>query len=339
MRVNTKQASWQTALGDIVTELDELLAILELSKADLPDACQKMPQFPLRVPRSFVNRMKFGDPTDPLLRQVLPLSAELQSALGFSVDPLKEQEVTPIPGLLHKYHGRVLLIMAGHCAINCRYCFRRHFPYQEHSLSRSTWPRIMDYLAAHPSITEVILSGGEPLLLKDNYLGEFIRALQTIPHLKTIRFHTRLPVVIPERITTELVRLLNTTHLQVIMVMHCNHPQELDHELKRYWKKLRTPNITLFNQAVLLQGVNDDEVTLVELHTKLFDAGVLPYYLHLLDPVQGAQHFAVSRARAKVLHQYLCEHLPGYLVSKLVVEQAGAKSKVQIYPLNSKVQS
>ena len=325
--VNNEALVWQQALRDSVSKLDELLALLQLPAETQDLLVPAMKDFKLRVPRSFIARMRTGDPKDPLLLQVLPQLAEMNVVSGYSHDPLQEQHATAIPGLLHKYHGRVLLITAGSCAINCRYCFRRHFPYENHYLGRSAWPNIIQYLHAHEEVSEVILSGGEPLLLKDDYLADLVQQLEYVPHLRRLRIHTRLPIVIPARITQALVTLLNSTRLQVVMVLHCNHPQELNDELKMQCFKLKTPNIHLFNQAVLLGTINDHEATLAQLQYDLFDSGILPYYLHLLDPVQGAAHFAVPVPRAKALHQYLRMHLPGYLVPKLVMECAGEAAK------------
>ena len=326
---NTR-AQWQQELAECVTALDELLVLLQLKTSGIKAHCDPNPSFRLQVPRSFIARMRVGDPNDPLLRQVLPLQEEHSTVTAYNNDPLAERDANPIPGLLHKYHGRVLLTMASRCAINCRYCFRRHFPYQVNQIGQTQWLQIVNYIEAHTEVEEVILSGGEPLLHKDETLSKFINALAQIPHLKWLRIHTRLPVVIPSRVTASLVDLLDKTRLQVVMVMHCNHPQELDNTVQQAWQRLKSSNIHLFNQTVLLKGVNDEEQTLIALQKSLFAAGVMPYYLHQLDKVQGAAHFAVDNKRAKALQQYLREHLPGYLVPRFVVEQAGQRSKMPL---------
>lgn len=324
------QKNWQSALKDVITSPAKLLEILDLNPNLLSAAERIAKLFPLRVSRCFVSRMEKGNPEDPLLRQILPLTDEEIIAPGFSQDPLHEKNVNPIPGLLHKYKGRVLVVLSGACAINCRYCFRRHFPYQENISGGKTWAAILNYIAMRPSIYEIILSGGDPLLAKDNYLAKCIRELAAIPHLKTLRIHSRLPIVLPQRITSSFARIITATRLQTIMVMHCNHANELDDTVAIAINRLRKNKIIVLNQSVLLRGVNDNAQTLTELSLRLFESGVLPYYLHLLDKVQGAAHFAVSEEKAKILVNNLRENLSGYLVPKLVKEQAPAVFKIPI---------
>jgi len=324
------QQNWQSALKDIITSPAELLDVLALNPRLLSAAERSAKLFPLRVPRSFVARMQKGNPDDPLLRQVLPLVEEETIVPGFSPDPLNEASTNPIPGLLHKYNGRVLVLLAGACAINCRYCFRRHFPYQDNFAGGKAWAAILDYIAADPSIYEVIFSGGDPLLANDKYLEKCMHDLAAIAHLKTLRIHSRLPIVLAQRITADFANMLTATRLQAIMVIHCNHANELDDSVAIAINHLRQKKIIVLNQSVLLRGVNDSVQTLIELSQRLFEVGVLPYYLNLLDKVQGAAHFEVSEEQAKTLVKGMREKLSGYLVPRLVKEQAGAAFKLPI---------
>lgn len=325
-----QQQDWQTALSNVITDPAELLQELALDASLLPAARIAAQQFPLKVPYSFVARMKKGDVYDPLLRQVLPLHDELQNHAGYSVDPLQENEFNPLPGLLHKYYGRVLLTVAGICGINCRYCFRRHFPYEENNPGRIGWEKVLQYIAADQTISEVIFSGGDPLIASDKLLKELIIKIAKIPHVKTLRIHTRMPIVIPMRITETLIELMTCTHLRPVIVLHCNHPQEIDMSIHNAIQKCRDANITLLNQAVLLKGVNDNADVLIELSEKLFSCGILPYYLHLLDRAQNTAHFAVSEFTAQQLLADIMSKLPGYLVPKIVREVAGAANKMPI---------
>jgi EF-P beta-lysylation protein EpmB len=319
--------AWQQELARAISDPAELLAALHLDPAWLPAAQAAARLFPLRVPRGFVARMRRGDPRDPLLRQVLPLAEEHLAAPGFSTDPVGDLAAMASPGVLHKYQGRVLLTATGACAVHCRYCFRRHFPYTESSAGTDHWQAALDYLAQEASLREVILSGGDPLTLSDRRLAEFIRAAAGIAHLERLRIHTRLPVVLPERITPELVRTLSSTRLSTVVVIHANHANEIDDAVIEALARLRAAGVTLLNQSVLLRDVNDSAGALVALSETLFAAGVLPYYLHLLDRVQGAAHFEVPEDEARVLMQQLTSRLPGYLVPRLVREIAGAPAK------------
>lgn len=325
-----QQPRWQKILAEGVSSIDELVTILELDATLLAISNAASQQFPLRVPRGFVARMKKGDINDPLLRQILPLQDEIDSHPLYSVDPLQELAANPLPGLLHKYVGRVLITLTGICPINCRYCFRRHFPYLENKPVKENWQQILDYISSDASISEVILSGGEPLLLNDQQLEQRIAQLAMIPHLHTLRFHTRIPIVLPQRITPEFVANLANSRLQIVMVTHCNHPQEIDQSVEQGIKLLRDHQIMLLNQAVLLKGVNDSVETLVSLSHVLFRLGILPYYLHYPDKVQGTHHFTPDITHAQQLMRQVSERLPGYLVPKLVYEQSGAKSKLVI---------
>ena len=324
------QKNWQTLLKDVITDPAELLGTLQLNSHLLPAAQRVAKLFPLRVPRDFVARMQKANPYDPLLQQVLPLDLEESVKLGFESDPLLESAVNPLPGLLHKYRGRVLITLTGACAINCRYCFRRHFPYTENTAGGKAWQNILAYIQADSSINEIILSGGDPLLANDDYLQQCANDLAAISHLKTLRIHSRLPIVLPERMTPQLLNGLTSTRLQPILVTHCNHANELADSVKQAIENLRQRKITVLNQAVLLKGINDSIEALTHLSERLWECGILPYYLHLLDKVQGAAHFAVDEEKAKQLFIDLRSRLPGYLVPKCVYEQAGAQSKLPL---------
>lgn len=319
--------SWQSILAQAVREPQELLQLLKLTEHPLAQQACIDKQFPLLVPRTFIQRMRSGNADDPLLRQVLSVADEQLSVQGYTQDPLDEQASNVSPGLIHKYHGRVLLIAASGCAVNCRYCFRRHFPYADNRVGRQQWHSALNYVAQDSSISEVILSGGDPLLLGDEQLSELLEQIAAIGHVKRLRIHSRLPVVIPQRLTAELMQLLSQSRLRTSLVLHINHAQELAPEHLGLLAQYRAAGITLLNQTVLLKGVNDDEQTLCQLSETLFDYGVLPYYLHQLDRVQGAQHFALADERVFALYRHMQAHLPGYLVPKLVREEAGKSSK------------
>jgi EF-P beta-lysylation protein EpmB len=260
----------------------------------------------------------------------MPLAAECQAAPGFDTDPVGDRAAMAVPGLLHKYRGRVLLTVTGACAIHCRYCFRRHFPYGDANPAAGEWRQALAYIGADDSIGEVILSGGDPLTLSDRRLNEFVAQLGAIPHVRRLRVHTRLPVVLPERVTAELLDWLSSTHLKTVVVVHANHANEVDAGVRAALLRLRTSGVTLLNQAVLLRGVNDCVRTLEELSLALFDAGALPYYLHALDRVGGAAHFEVGEAAARAILAELNARLPGYLVPRLVREVAGATGKTPL---------
>lgn len=321
---------WQNELADIIRSPEELFALLELDTAQLPAALAASRDFALRVPRAFAERMRKGDPDDPLLRQVLPLGEELQAAPGYSQDPLGEAAANPHPGLIHKYQGRVLLIVSGGCAINCRYCFRRHFPYADNNPGRARWQEALDYIAADQTITEVIYSGGDPLNTSDRQLAWLTERVAAIDHVRRLRVHTRLPVVLPNRIDDDCLAWLTGHRLQTTVVIHSNHPREIDASVGAALTRLRQSGITLLNQAVLLRDINDRVDTLADLSERLFEWGVLPYYLHLLDPVAGAHHFDVLDAEALKLLDGLRARLPGYLVPRLVREIAGEPNKTPI---------
>lgn len=314
----------------MVRDGKELLQLLQLDPDAMPDISAALGQFPLRVPRHFVGKMRPGDWRDPLLLQVLPQKAENDPQPGFVDDPLGERHANPVPGLIHKYHGRVLMITTPACAVHCRYCFRRNFPYQDNNPSRAHWQQALDYISARPDIGEVILSGGDPLSASDDYLADLIARIAAIPHVHTIRLHSRLPVVLPARVTDSLLQVLTQHRMQTVLVIHSNHPNELDQDTATALQNLRRAGITLLNQSVLLKGINDDADTLATLSERLFQCHTLPYYLHLLDKVRGAGHFECSQQRAQQLRGSLLARLPGYLVPRLVREEAGASSKTPI---------
>ncbi len=313
--------AWRRELARAVTDLEELLDLVALS-SDQVDAAQET-GFALRVPRPYIARMGCGDPHDPLLRQVLPTASESKSVSGFGVDPLRESSAVVDSGLLRKYAGRVLLIAAGACAVNCRYCFRRHFPYAEHRQG-SDFPAL-ETVRRDATISEVILSGGDPLMLTDAHFASLVQRIGAIDHVHRIRIHTRLPVVIPQRVTAALIDVLASLPQQVVIVLHFNHGNEIDGDCARALSALG--RFTLLNQSVLLRGVNDDADVLVELSERLFAAGVLPYYLHMPDAVAGTAHFDVSETRATDLHRRVTARLPGYLTPRLVRETPGLAAK------------
>ncbi|MEY4588532.1 MAG: hypothetical protein RL497_608 [Pseudomonadota bacterium] len=319
--------SWQDELSQLVRSPEVLLTRLNLDPALLPAALKAAEAFPLRVTESYLARIQPGDINDPLLRQILPLGAELTSPAGYSRDPLNEAAVNPLPGLVHKYAGRVLLVASGACAINCRYCFRRHFPYEQNNPGRQEWQAALDYIRADQTLEEVILSGGDPLAASDKQLAWLLDQLEAIPHITRLRIHSRLPIVLPARISAEFMAVLQASRLQKVMVIHANHPQELDDDVHTSLKRLASAGVLLLNQSVLLADINDNTQVLADLSRKLFSYGVLPYYLHLLDSVEGAAHFAVPEDTARHIQRTLMEQLPGYLVPRMVREVAGALSK------------
>jgi EF-P beta-lysylation protein EpmB len=325
-----QRQSWQQLLSSSLLKVEDLLAYLEL---DLPPSqWLEMPDFPLLVPVPYLSRIEKGNSKDPLLLQVLPLSSELQQSPEFTNDPLEETSLTTCKGLLHKYQGRVLIITSGACAINCRYCFRRHFPYQEHQPDSNAWESIFDYIARHASISEVILSGGDPLILNDSRLAWIASKLAKVPHVKRLRIHSRLPIVIPQRISPALLDWIEASPLKIVMVIHCNHPNELDQQVAQYLQKLHRAGVSLLNQSVLLAGINDSAEIIISLSEKLYEMNVLPYYLHRLDKVSGTRHFDVSSDAARRIYQHVISALPGYLVPKLVEDNVGTTSKTLLVP-------
>lgn len=320
---------WKSAQAAAVTDPASLLALLELDPALLPAARAAAAVFPLRVPLSFVARMQKRNPDDPLLRQVLPLGLELEENAGFVTNPLKENEAVRAPGLLQKYQGRVLLTATGACGVHCRYCFRRHYPYAEQN-PRKDWAAVLAAVRADDSIHEVILSGGDPFTLDTSRLKQVSADIESIPHIQRLRVHTRQPIVLPERVDDALVEWLASISLPLVIVLHVNHANEIDDHVRVAIGRLRRAGATLLNQSVLLRGINDDAASLLELSETLFDAGILPYYLHLLDPVSGAAHFDVQDARARAIVNEMHGRISGYLVPRLVREIPGKSGKTLI---------
>lgn len=322
--------TWQEQLADLVTDPRELLRLLELTETDVPWSEEALKAFPLRVPRPYLARMRKRDPRDPLLLQVLPQPHENAMLPGYTTDPLGESLVNNSSGLLHKYAGRVLLITTQSCAIHCRYCFRRHFPYADNRPGREQWQTSFRYIADNPDISEVILSGGDPLAVSNTYLAWLVENLLAIPHVTRLRLHTRLPIMLPSRIDAALLKLLTPGRQQIVMVLHANHANEMDADVDEACARLREVGIHLLNQSVLLNGVNADADTLCALSERLFAASVLPYYLHMPDKVQGTSHFDVSETQARALLAQMQARLPGYLVPRLVREESGMPGKTPL---------
>jgi EF-P beta-lysylation protein EpmB len=320
--------TWQEAVKDAVRDPAELCRLVRLPRPYASAALRAARDFPLFVPRGYLARMRPGDARDPLLRQVLPLEDERTARQGFGPDPVGDRAAARSPGLLHKYRSRVLMVTTGACAVHCRYCFRRHFPYSQGPRSVDEWSAALDTIAADSTLREVILSGGDPLMLVDDVLAQLSERLGRIAHLRRLRVHTRLPLLIPERVTDELLALLRATRLAPIVVIHANHARELTGSVVDALARLSDAGIPLLNQSVLLAGVNDDVETLSELCERLVDLRVMPYYLHQLDRVAGAAHFEVSQRRGRRLVGELRARLPGYAVPRYVREAAGAEHKL-----------
>ena len=320
---------WKTRLSQSKMSTAELLRRLELDSHPLASSdAEKL--FELRVPPAYLGKIRKGDPNDPLLLQILPQQAEHLTVPGFTEQPLDEQNYTPVKGLLHKYANRVLLITSAACAINCRYCFRRNFPYAEHRQSRADWQDALDYIRRTKELDEVILSGGDPLIQNNGYLLWLLNEIDAIEHITRIRIHTRMLSSMPERMDATLLSGLSALKTATVIVSHCNHPNELGEELVPMFAQLKAANITLLNQSVLLKNVNDDPKVLAELSKALFKLGILPYYLFLLDPVSGAAHFDISVEAARQIYQDLQSRLPGYLVPRLSIEIPGQASKTLV---------
>ncbi|MCC5791485.1 MAG: EF-P beta-lysylation protein EpmB [Legionellaceae bacterium] len=316
---------WQQILADGFGSASALLEYLHIVPAD--DTALAEQTFPTRVPRGFAQRMEAGNRRDPLLLQVLAQGQEMLETEGYLEDPLAEKAHNPVAGLIHKYQGRVLITFAGACAVHCRYCFRRHFPYQANSVNRHNWAALLAYIHQDSSIHEVILSGGDPLLAADAQWQDFLEQLHGIRHVKTLRIHSRIPVVLPERLSADWLALLAASPLHKVMVLHSNHANELSEPVARAVADFKAIGGHVLNQSVLLRQVNDTVPALLALSHRLFDMGVLPYYLHVLDKVRGSAHFDLPLARALQLHELIRRQLPGYLVPRLVREEAGAPYK------------
>ncbi|MFM8330092.1 MAG: EF-P beta-lysylation protein EpmB [Candidatus Methylumidiphilus sp.] len=321
---------WKAEWSAAFTRPEDLLAHLGLPLDLSPQHREAARRFAFRVPAAFAARMRRGDADDPLLRQVLPLGDELLELPGFLADPVGDLAAAAVPGLLHKYQSRALLIATAACAVNCRYCFRREFPYGEAQLSRRREAQALAHIAADASLHEIILSGGDPLALDDERLAALVGGLAAIPHLRRLRIHTRLPIVLPARVTAGLAQILATTRLKPVLVIHANHAQEFDDAVRFALDRLRGAGVALLNQSVLLRGVNDSVDALAALSETLFDHGVTPYYLHLLDKARGTAHFDLAEAQALALYDGLRRRLPGYLVPRLVREIAGEPYKTLV---------
>ena len=320
---------WQHSLRDAVRDVHELLEILQLDPLDANWVQPGADEFPILVPRKFISRMRKGDPNDPLLRQVLPAGDELEEHLGFTKDPLQEISLAKA-GFIEKYPSRALIITTSACPVHCRYCFRRHFPYETQLASRNHWAGALAALKSGTAIREVILSGGDPLSLSNRRLRELVAELETIASVTTVRIHSRFPIVLPERVDPGLLALLEQTRLKTVLVVHCNHANEIDEAVRSALQQVSATGTLLLNQSVLLRGVNDDVGCLESLSYRLFDSGVLPYYLHQLDRVAGAAHFQVEDSKALKLIADLRRRVPGYLVPKLVQEVPGELSKIPL---------
>ena len=321
---------WKSELAQSLKSPADLAAYVQVPLASLPVAGESLKQFPLFAPRPYLDRVVKGDPSDPLLLQIWPHKDEDVAVRGFSQDPLGESEAAKSPGVLQKYAGRALLVVTGACAIHCRYCFRRHFPYQETPRGLPAWRLALETLRGDSSVQEVLLSGGDPLTLVDESLAEWFSLLEEMPHLKRLRIHTRLPVVIPQRVTQHLLKLLKETRLDTVMVLHINHPAEIDGGVEQAISSLRDSGALLLNQAVLLKGVNDHVKTLAELCQRLVELRVMPYYLNQLDRVQGAAHFEVEESKGLQIMEQLRAILPGYAMPRYVKEIPGAASKMEV---------
>lgn len=320
-------SDWQSAMKNMIQRLDELCEFIQTPIELLDSSYQAMHDFPLRVPRAYAALIEPGKPDDPLLLQVLPQTAETLTIDGFVSDPLQEAAFNKVPGLIHKYQGRVLLIASPACAIHCRYCFRRHFPYQANTPGLSHWHKALDYIAADTTIHEVILSGGDPLSASDDYLQQLIEKISRIDHIRYLRIHSRLPAVIPQRITDNLLKTITNTRLQTSMVLHINHANEISPDVAQAAALIRQYGIRLLNQTVLLRGINDTLRTQQQLLQTLHELNIQAYYLHLLDPVEGAGHFQVDTDSALALYEDLRRQTPGFMLPRLAREEPHAPYK------------
>jgi len=319
--------NWQQLMRTSVTEVDTLFELLELPHQYLEKARLASTLFPFRAPLGFIQKMEKRDINDPLLMQILPLNAEFNLNDKFTSDPVADLSFNSEEGVIHKYQGRVLLIATGACAVHCRYCFRRDFPYQEQIASKKHWTATINYIKNDLTINEVILSGGDPLSLSDHKIKVLLEELNKLEHIKSIRFHTRNPIVLPERVNQSFLDILSASHKKLVFVFHSNHANELDHNTANIVSDLKSIGAYIFNQAVLLKGVNDSADSQIKLSHTLFEHGILPYYLNQLDRVKGATHFLVKDEKALAIHESLKKSLPGYLVPKLVRDLGNDKYK------------
>ncbi len=329
IKICEEKPLWLQDLSQAFNAPNQLLNYLELDPKEFEQDLLARKLFSLRVPRPFAQKMQKGNKNDPLFLQAVTSFEEFTKMAGFSTDPLEEQH-SPAPNILHKYHNRLLFMLKSSCAINCRYCFRRHFPYNKVKSGKQIWQQSLDYIQQHSELEEIILSGGDPLMAKDNELDWVITQLEKMPHIKTLRIHSRVPVVIPNRITETLCQRFAQSPLNIVLVTHINHPNEIDDFFAQKMQLLRNANVTLLNQSVLLKSVNDNAQTLKALSDKLFSAQILPYYLHLLDKVEGASHFYIEDKKALEIYQELQRITSGYLVPKLAREIGGEPNKTLV---------
>lgn len=324
--------SWSQHLSQALTSLPELVEHLGLPKSLAQQGVEAHQSFKLLVPRPYLSRIEYGNPQDPLLLQILPSAAEMQKVIGYTKDPLEEADHNPQKAIVHKYKRRLLVITTGTCAVNCRYCFRRHFPYGDNQLAQAEWQSVIDYVKHHTEINEIILSGGDPLMMKDSLLADKVRKLEDLPQIKRLRIHSRLPVVIPARVCDEMLAWIKASRLDIVMVWHINHANEIDEELVQAAHRLKRAGVTLLNQGVLLKGINDSVEAQVNLSETVFAAGILPYYMFTLDPVEGAAHFDIHIEDAQRLMGKVAAELPGYLVPRLAKEIPGKPGKTVFAP-------
>ncbi len=323
-------SSWQTELQSSIHHFKDLADACDLKSSQSDASEHPTYGFAVKAPRAFVSKIDKNNPADPLLLQILPTQDEGRHFPGFKADAVDEANKHVIPGLIKKYHGRALLITTASCAIHCRYCFRRHYPYQDNQAGHNNWSEAISAIKGDPTLFEIILSGGDPLSISDGKLEKLIGLLEDIPHLKILRIHTRFPAVLPSRITNQLLEMLTHTRFKITMILHINHPNEIGDDVVHALKNLHRTGIQLLNQSVLLKGINDDARILIRLSEELYSNHVLPYYLHLLDPVQGAAHFDVAEDSARSLINTVREQLPGYLVPRLVRETPNAPYKIPV---------
>jgi EF-P beta-lysylation protein EpmB len=322
--------NWVAELKNVITDSKVLMKKLELSPEQTASWIFDSP-FPLKVTEHYLSNIQKGNPDDPLLKQLAPLISEQDSPQDYKLEPLDEsKQFTPVLGLIHKYQSRVLLTLTGHCAVHCRYCFRRNFPYEQNNVGHSGFLEQLNYIRSHPNINEVIFSGGDPLILPDRVLSKKIAALNSIENIKWLRIHSRMPTVLPNRITPELIEILAENKKKISIVIHVNHPRELDSKVKSVLKNLQNHNIPVFNQSVLLKSVNNCPEILASLSEELWSVGVIPYYLHQLDKVKGSHNFEVPFSEAQAIYNELRKQLPGFLLPKWVKEIPGAVAKVTI---------
>ena len=321
---------WQNQLSGTIKTTESLIDALKLPAESLTSIQPAHDLFPIRVPQRIIDKIEPGNPDDPLLKQFVPDIRENQKAPEYSCDPVGDGQSEKVPGLLHKYQGRVLLTVTGACGIHCRYCFRRHFDYSNSNPGKHNWQAALDYIRNDDSIFEVILSGGDPLSLSDLKLSKLVEEISSIPHIRLLRVHTRQILIIPDRVNKELLSWIEATRLKCTFVLHCNHPSELDDDTFYACKQLKRADVELLNQSVLLKDVNNNPDTLAKLSISLYESGIQPYYLHLLDKVEGAAHFDVNESDAVQIINKLRQQLPGYLVPKLVREIAGKEFKIPV---------